>query len=89
LYAVFASLAIAAIGDIIYIINHFVILSIDDILSIVALVVVSLGSVLFSVGMVNICIDTIRLYPVLVRPGVGLSDIFETNTQKTERTKII
>ena len=89
LYAVLASLAIAAIGDVIHIINHFFTLSIDDILSIIALVVVSLGSVLFSVGMVNICIDTIRLYPVLVRPGVGLSDIFETNKQKSERTKII
>ena len=89
LYAVLASLAIAAIGDVIHIINHFFTMSIDDMLSIVALVVVSLGSVLFSVGMVNICIDTIRLYPVLVRPGVGLSDIFETNKQKSERTNNI
>lgn len=86
LLAVLASLGIAAIGDLIYIVGTFISFGVDDVLSIVAVVVVSLGSVLFTVGMINICIDTVRLFPVLVRPGVGLSDIFETNTQKSRRT---
>lgn len=86
LIAVLASLGIAAFGDLIQITSNFIAFGVDDILSIVSVVVISLGSVLFTVGMVNICIDTIRLYPVLVRPGVGLSDIFETNRQKSERT---
>ncbi len=85
LYAVLASLGIATIGDFIQIFGSFVSVGIDDLLSIIAVVVISLGSVLFTVGMINICIDCIRLYPVLVRPGVGLSDIFETNRQKSRR----
>jgi len=87
LYAVLASLGIAAIGDLIQIFNEFVSVGFNDVLSIVSVVVISLGSVLFTVGMINICIDTIRLYPVLVRPGVGLHDIFETNQQKNRRTE--
>jgi len=86
LYAVLASLGIAAFGDLIHILSTFIAFGIDDILSTVSLVVIALGSVLFSVGMVNVCIDTIRLFPVLVRPGVGLSDIFETNREKSNRT---
>lgn len=86
LYTVLASLGIAAIGDLIQILNEFVSFGFDDVLSIISVVVISLGSVLFTVGMINICIDTLRLYPVLVRPGVGLHDIFETNQQKSRRT---
>lgn len=86
LIAVLVALGIAAFGDLIHIVGAFVPLGFDDVLSIVSLVVIALGSVLFTVGMVNICIDTLRLYPVLVRPGVGLSDIFETNREKSERT---
>ena len=86
LLAVLASLGIAALGVLLSIATHFSPVSIADIISIVSVVVISLGSVLFTVGMVNICIDTVRIYPVLVRPGVGLGDIFETNQQKTRRT---
>ncbi len=86
LLAVLAALGIAAVGDLILILGSFVTLGIDDVLSIVSIVVISLGSVLFTVGMINICFDTIRLFPILVRPGVGLSDIFETNRQKAART---
>jgi hypothetical protein len=85
LLAVLASLAIAGLGDLIHVVSFFISFGIDDVLSIVAVVVISLGSVLFTAGMVNICIDTVRLFPVLIRPGVGLSDIFETNRQRSER----
>ncbi len=86
LMAVLASLGIAALGDLIHIASTFIAFGFEDVLSIISVVVIALGSVLFSVGLVNICIDTLRLYPILVRPGVGLSDIFETNRQKSKRT---
>ncbi|MEX0876764.1 MAG: hypothetical protein WD114_04825 [Phycisphaerales bacterium] len=86
LMAVLASLGIAAVGDLLHIIGSFISFGIGgDVVSIVTVVVITLGCVLFTVGMANICIDTFRLYPVLVRPGVGLSDIFETNRQKSRR----
>jgi len=84
LLTVLASLGLAAAGELINIIAEFS-SGLDDVLSIVAVVIISLGSVLFTAGMINICIDTVRLYPVLVRPGVGLSDIFETNQQRSDR----
>ncbi|MHA7813163.1 MAG: hypothetical protein ACX94C_07215 [Phycisphaerales bacterium] len=85
--AVLASLGIATLGDLLSIFAQFAPISIRDILEIVSIVIISLGSVLFTVGMFNICVDTFRLFPVLVRPGVGLSDIFETNRQKSRRTE--
>ncbi len=84
LLTVLASLGLAAAGDLIKIIAEFS-SGLNDVLSIVSVVIIALGSVLFTAGMINICIDTVRLYPVLVRPGVGLSDIFETNQQRSER----
>tara|TARA_R110002072_G_scaffold42064_20_gene118695 strand:+ start:127283 stop:128242 length:960 start_codon:yes stop_codon:yes gene_type:complete len=84
LLTVLASLGLAAAGDLIKIIAEFS-SGLNDVLSIVAVVIIALGSVLFTAGMINICIDTVRLYPVLVRPGVGLSDIFETNQQRSDR----
>ena len=84
---VLASLGIATLGDLLSIATRFTPMSVAEVLGIVSIVIISLGSVLFTVGMINICVDTVRLYPVLVRPGVGLSDIFETNRQKTQRTE--
>lgn len=84
--AVLASLGIATLGDMLSIATLYTPMSVAEVLEIVSIVIISLGSVLFTVGMINICADTVRLYPVLVRPGVGLSDIFETNRQKSRRT---
>ena len=85
--ALLASLGIAALGDLLSILAQFTPVSARDVLEIVSIVVISLGSVLFTVGLINICSDTVRLYPVIRRPGVGLGDIFETNRQKTRRTE--
>lgn len=87
LWAVLAALGVAAFGDVIHMVSMFTPRGISEVLSIISIVLISLGSVLFSVGMINICLDTLRLYPVLVRPGVGLSDIFETNQQKSARAE--
>ena len=83
--AVMASLGIATVGDLISIVGRFIPTALSEFSSIVSVAIISLGSVLFTVGMFNICIDTIRIYPVLIRRGVGLSDILETNRQKSER----
>lgn len=87
--AVLASLGIAAIGDLLAIVGHFVRLGQSDAIAIVTVVVIALGSVLFTVGMLSICLDSIRLFPVLVRPGVGLSDILESNREKSRREERI
>ena len=86
LLAVLAAIGIASVGDLIRVVGGFILNGTSDVLAIISAVVIALGSVLFTVGMMNICLDTLRLYPVLVRPGVGLSDIFETNRQKSART---
>lgn len=85
MYAVLVSFAVAAIGDALHLLGAFIGGGIGDVCSALQIVFVSLGSVLLTIGMINIVIDTARLYPVLVRPGVGLSDIFETNTEKEQR----
>jgi len=87
LLAVLASLGIATLGDLLLIVSEFVPVTVADVISIISVVIIALGSVLFTVGMANICHDTVRLYPVIVRPGVGLGDIFETNRQKSRRSK--
>lgn len=86
MYAVLVSFAVAAIGDALHLLGAWIGGGIGDVCSALQIVFVSLGSVLVTVGMINIVLDTVRLYPVLVRPGVGLSDIFETNAQKDRRT---
>lgn len=84
--ALLASLGIATLGDLLSIVAKQTPMASRDVLEIISIVIISLGSVLFTVGMINICSDTVRLYPVIRRPGVGLSDIFETNRQKSQRT---
>ncbi len=59
LLAVLASLGVATLGDVLSILARFTPIAASDVISIVSVVIISLGSVLFTVGMVNICIDTI------------------------------
>ncbi len=85
MYAVIASFSVAAVGDLLHVLGIFIDGGIGEVLSAVQIVLVTLGSVLLTVGLVNIVIDTLRLFPVIVRPGVGLSDVFETNSEKDDR----
>ncbi len=91
IYAVLASFGVAAVGDAFNIIG---ILSggkggvggvVGDLLMQLHVVLVALGSVLITLGLVNIVVDTVRLRPVLMHKGVGLSDVFETNREKDAR----
>jgi len=91
MYALLASFGVAAVGDTLHVLKAFDSISggpggmVGDLLSQLHVVLVALGSVLITLGMVNIVIDTIRLRPVLMHRGVGLSDVFETNRQKAAR----
>jgi hypothetical protein len=84
--AVLASFGVAAVGDAMFILGVFIGGGLGDGLKTLQIVFVSLGSVLLTAGLVNVVIDTLRLYPVIVHTGVGLSDILETNTEKEQRS---
>ena len=93
MYALLASFAVAAVGDVFHIAGSLSLSGsvqgvggmVGDLLVQLHVVLVAVGSVLITLGIVNIVIDTVRLRPVLVHQGVGLSDVFETNRQKTAR----
>lgn len=92
MYALLASFGIAALGDVFHILGaigtHYIRLNpvIADLLTQLHVVLVAMGSVLITLGIVNVVIDTVRLRPVLKHRGVGLSDVFETNREKAGRT---
>lgn len=48
-----------------------------DLLLTLELVIIAVGSFLFTLGLVGIGVDVVRLRPVLIRPSPGLTDIFE------------
>lgn len=92
MYALLASFGIAAIGDLFHVVgvlgarSHWLNPVISDLLTQLHVVLVAMGSVLITLGIMNVVIDTVRLRPVLLHRGVGLSDVFETNRQKAART---
>jgi len=94
IYAVLASFGVAALGDAFNIVG--IIFSdegglgglggvVADLLMQLHVVLVALGSVLITLGLTNIVVDSFRLRPVLKHQGVGLSDVFETNREKDAR----
>ncbi len=91
MYALLASFTVAAFGDVFHIAGSLreELLGVGGLISDLAMqlhvVLVAVGSVLITLGIVNIVIDTVRLRPVLLHQGVGLSDVFETNRQKSAR----
>jgi hypothetical protein len=91
MYAVLASFCVAAVGDAFHVAGTLyggksgIGGVLGDLLTQLHVVLVAVGSVLITLGMANIVIDTVRLRPVLKHRGVGLSDVFETNRQKAVR----
>jgi hypothetical protein len=85
MYALLMSFGVAAIGDALNIIGLLSGGVLGDLLAQLHVVLVAVGSVLITLGLVNIVIDTVRLRPVLLHRGVGLGDVFETNQEKTTR----
>jgi hypothetical protein len=87
MYALLSSFGVAAAGDALNVIGIYSGGVVGDLLSQLHVVLVALGSVLITLGIVNIVIDTIRLRPVLLHRGVGLGDVFETNREKAARVE--
>lgn len=85
MYAVLASFGVAAVGDALNVAGGLASGVVGDLVVQLHVVLVALGSVLITLGMINIVIDTVRLRPVLKHRGVGLTDVFETNRQKMAR----
>ena len=85
MYAVLASFGVAAVGDVLNVAGGLASGVVGDLVVQTHVVLVALGSVLITLGMINIVIDTVRLRPVLKHQGVGLTDVFETNRQKMAR----
>ncbi|MFK7759359.1 MAG: hypothetical protein AB8C13_05370 [Phycisphaerales bacterium] len=91
IYALLASFGVAAVGDALNILGIIwkseagMLGVVADLLMQLHVVLVALGSVLITLGLLNVVIDTIRLHPVLLLKGVGLSDVFETNREKSRR----
>lgn len=84
--ALWASFMVAGAGDMMHVLGMSTQLGLGSLLSTVGTVLVSVGSVLVVVGATNIVLDVWRLWPVIVRRGVGLGDVLENNAQREGRT---
>ncbi len=84
--ALLASFAVAAAGDVLHVTAGIMGSGGSDLVATIGTVLQSVGSVLVVVGVANIVIDALRLWPVIVRPGVGLGDVMEDNREKARRT---
>lgn len=83
--AVLASFAVAACGDLLHAVAALFGNGYADLVSTLGTVFLAVGSVLVMVGVSNIVLDTWRLWPVIVRPGVGIGDVLENNRQRSGR----
>ena len=83
--ALLASFAVAAGGDALHVLSAALTNGVADLTITVGTVLLSVGSVLVVVGVSNVVLDTWRLWPVIVRPGVGLGDVLESNAQRRRR----
>ncbi len=83
--ALLASFAVAGVGDVLHVISASASGGVSDLLATIAMVFVAVGSVLVVVGVTNIAVDVWRLWPVIVRPGVGLVDVLEGNAERDRR----
>lgn len=83
--AVLASFAVAACGDLLHVVAATLGNGYADLVSTLGTVLLAVGSILVMVGVSNIVLDTLRLWPVVVRPGVGLVDVLENNDQRARR----
>ncbi len=88
MYALLAVFLVAGVGDALNVGGVLMGGLLGDLLTQLHVVLVALGSVLVTLGMVNIVIDTVRLGPVLRHRGVGLSDVFETNRARERRSGV-
>ena len=77
---------LAAAGDVIVIAMGSQTGSVSGLIETVALVAIAVGSFLFTVGLVGVFVDTVRLRPILLEPAPGLTDIFSEEDRRTGRS---
>lgn len=85
LMALLASFGVAAVGDAMHVAAALWGGGAADLVATLGTVLVAVGSVLIVVGVTNMVLDARRLWPVIVRPGVGLSDVLEDNARRDRR----
>ncbi len=77
LLALLGAVGIAAAGDLLRLLTPEVRGPVGQALHTGEIVLVAVGSVLVTIGLVGIVIDCLRLRPTLARPGIGIADILD------------
>lgn len=85
--AVLASFGVAAVGDALHVLSGVLGGGTADLVATVGTVLLAVGSVLILVGVSNMALDAVRLWPVVVRSGVGLRDVLEDNDARSRRVE--
>lgn len=80
LIALVWTIGIAMLGDLAVILIGNGSGTVDGITETLALVVIAVGSFLFTLGLFGVLVDTVRLRPILLEPAPGLTDIFKDET---------
>jgi hypothetical protein len=88
LMALLASFGVAAVGDAMHVAAALWGGGAADLVATLGTVLVAVGSVLIGVGVTNMVLDARRLWPVIVRPGVGLVDVLEDNDRRDRRSGV-
>ncbi|MCW5777167.1 MAG: hypothetical protein KIS87_12085 [Phycisphaeraceae bacterium] len=76
MYAVLASIVVVALGDAMGLLAGVLRGPIGDVTSISSLFLVAVGSMLLTIGLAGLVIDSWRLLPVLLRRPLSLGDVF-------------
>lgn len=75
LVALVGSLALASLGDVLHLVLGGIGGVPGDLLLTFSLVIIAVGSFLFTLGLIGIGVDVVRLRPVLLKPSPGLTDV--------------
>jgi len=84
--AMLISLGIAASGDMLRLAGEWVPVLRGDVPSILQIVLIAVGSFLFTLTLVGLAVDTIRVRSVLVRPPISLVDVLGARDEREENS---
>ena len=76
------TIAVIAGGDVLSIVAGGMHGRMGDLATIVSFVAIGVGSLLFTVGAFGLLVDAFRLRPVLLAPGIGLTDILDADRRE-------
>ncbi len=83
MYAVLASVAVVALGDVMGLLAGVLRGPLGDVTAISSLFLVAVGSMLLTIGLAGLVIDSWRLLPVLLRRPLALGDVFGGDEPET------